>query len=62
MEWIDINERKPDKVGWYKIKMPEMRQVEYEAPFVRNMKGELVWVVPDETLITHWKEKEDADK
>ena len=56
MEWVDINERKPEKAGWYKIKMSEMRQVEYEAPYIHNGKGDLVWVVPDETLITHQKE------
>lgn len=56
MDWIDAKTNPPKKAGWYKIKMPLLKEVEYEAPFVRNAKGELIWVVPDEGLITHWSE------
>lgn len=51
--WININERKPSKSGWYKIKTT---MGDYEAPYAKNVKGEMVWVMPDETMLTHWRE------
>lgn len=54
MEWISVQDRLPTETGWYKIKTP---YGEFEAPLSTNMKGDLVWVVPDEKSITHWKKK-----
>lgn len=50
-EWIDAKKEQPNQFGWYRIKTIHG---EYEAPFVRNGHGVLQWVVPDESIITHW--------
>lgn len=55
-DWISVKNRLPKKIGWYKVKAPSLRGIEYEIPYVRNAKGEMVWVAPEQTLITHWKE------
>ena len=55
MEWISVQDKLPTEIGWYKIKTP---YGEYEAPFVNNGKGEKCWVLPDTSIITHWKHKE----
>ena len=54
MEWISVTDKLPTEIGWYDIKTP---YGEYEAPFVNNSRGELVWVIPDPSIITHWKYK-----
>lgn len=51
--WISIKEKLPLKKGWYKIKTT---MGDYQAPFVRNSNGGMSWVVPDESMITHWAE------
>lgn len=53
-EWVSIDDRMPDKAGWYKIKTIHG---EYEAPLSTNLKGDFVWVLPDSSIITHWKNK-----
>ena len=52
--WISVKDTLPKIAGWYKIKTP---YGEYEAPFVTNVKGVLIWVLPDASNITHWKNK-----
>jgi hypothetical protein len=52
--WINVEDNLPKEIGWYKIKTP---YGEFEAPFVNNAKWELVWVLPDASIITHWKNK-----
>lgn len=54
MEWISVQDRLPTEIGWYKIKTP---YGEFEAPYVNNSRNELVWVLPDPSIITHWKNK-----
>lgn len=54
LEWISVQDRLPTETGWYKIKTP---YGELEAPLSTNMKGDLVWVLPGHTIITHWKNK-----
>jgi len=53
-KWIDVKENPPKEIGWYKIKT---MYGEFEAPLSTNMKGDLVWVLPDPSIITHWKNK-----
>lgn len=50
--WISVDERLPDKVGWYRVKTD---YGETDAPFARTASNKLVWVVPDTVKITHWK-------
>ena len=50
--WISITNGLPETFGWYKIKTSHG---EFEAPFVTNGLGKLVWVLPDPSIITHWK-------
>jgi hypothetical protein len=52
MDWIDVNNRLPEKIGWYKVKTIHG---EFEAPFVNTINGNLVWVLPDPSIITHWQ-------
>lgn len=52
--WVDIKKENPPETGWYKIKTT---MGEYEAPYARDMAGNFIWVVPDPTMITHWKSK-----
>lgn len=56
MDWIDAKTNPPKKVGWYKIKTP---YGEFEAPVSNTQSGKLVWVLPDESIVTHWKPKDD---
>lgn len=57
MEWIDVKTNPPKEIGWYKIKT---LYGEFEAPVSVNTNGKLVWVIPDESIITHYKPKEDG--
>lgn len=52
MEWINIKEKLPERSGWYQIKTT---MGEYEAPYAKTLEGKMIWVVPDEKMITHWK-------
>lgn len=54
IDWISVDYALPKKVGWYYILT---LHGESEAPFVSNMKGDLVWVLPDPSIITHWRNK-----
>lgn len=51
--WISITNGLPEKIGLYQIKTP---YGESEAFVSNTMSGKLVWVVPNELTITHWKE------
>lgn len=53
-EWINVKDRLPIESGWYTIKTKSGSEL--PCPFVRNGNGELVWVIPDKTHITHWQE------
>lgn len=53
-DWIDVKENPPQKIGWYKIKTIHG---EYEACVSTTWSGKLVWVVPDDSIITHYKPK-----
>lgn len=53
-DWVSVDFALPKKVGWYDILT---LHGESEAPFVNNAKGELVWLLPDPLIITHWKNK-----
>lgn len=59
-EWISVKERLPNKVGWYKVKAPLLKEIEYEVPFVNTENGKLIWLVPDDSIITHWKENHEG--
>jgi hypothetical protein len=52
--WISVDFSLPKESGWYCILTCHG---ESEAPFVKNDNGKLVWVVPDASIITHWKNK-----
>jgi len=52
--WISVNNGLPEEVGWYQIKTT---YGQFEAPFVNNSRQELVWLIPDTSIITHWKNK-----
>lgn len=54
-EWISVKEKLPEHPGWYKVKT---ETGEYVAPFCSTLSGAMVWVVPDESAITHWKFKD----
>ena len=53
-EWINVKDNPPTEIGWYKIKT---NHGEFEACVSTNLNGELVWVVPDDSIITHYKQK-----
>lgn len=52
--WVSVEERLPTETGWYKVKTKH--NFTSDAPLSRTLGGKLVWVVPDESLITHWRE------
>lgn len=52
--WISVNNGLPEEGGFYRVKL-NTTNVVLKAPFSFTMSGKGVWVVPDETIITHWK-------
>lgn len=56
--WISIDERLPKETGWYKVKTTLYNR-EYEVPLYKDLSGKLIWVVPDQKMITHWKKERD---
>ncbi len=52
--WVAVEERLPTKTGWYKAKTKH--NLICDVPLSRTMGGKLVWVVPDESVITHWRD------
>lgn len=48
--WIPIEEGNPTKTGWYKIKTKH--GFTSDAALSRTVSGRIIWVVPDESLIT----------
>lgn len=51
--WIPVSERSPAKTGLYKIKTES--GTEGHAPYSRTLRGNMVWVVPESAVVTHWK-------
>lgn len=56
-EWIDIKKEAPKEIGYYEIKTIHG---DFEAPFVRSLSGKMVWVLHDESIISHWRKKQKA--
>jgi hypothetical protein len=53
MDWISIEDKLPSEVGEYRCKNGDK---EFPCFYVRNAKGEKVWMKPSEDLvITHWR-------
>ena len=52
--WASIKERIPAKTGWYKVKTKY--DFTMDIALSKTMKGKLVWVIPDESLVTYWRE------
>lgn len=52
--WISIKNGLPEDGGFYEVLTPHGQ---YEAPFSFTQKGVGKWVVPDESIITHWRYK-----
>lgn len=60
-KWVSINERMPTKVGWYNVKTKVSNEV-IPVPFARVSNGKFTWILPDETIITHWQEHIKSEK
>jgi len=57
MKWIDATKELPKDTGWYRVKTNI--GFEGETPFIRNFKGDLVWLtLNDKIKITHWQKNE----
>ena len=55
--WISINNGLPEEGGFYSVKTT-VSKMEMVAPFSFTMDGNGVWVLPDPSIITHWKLKQ----
>lgn len=53
--WVSIENGKPESGGMYDIKTTLYGQM--KAPFSFDANGNGVWVVPDVSIITHWREE-----
>ncbi len=53
--FVSVEERMPTKTGWYEVKTKHGYLT--DAPLSKTALGKLIWVVPDDTIITHWLEK-----
>lgn len=52
-KWVDVKERMPQKTGWYDVKT-KYQIGPLNLPLSTTMDGKFVWVIPDESIITHW--------
>ena len=52
--WVSVKERMPTKTGWYEVKTKY--NFTMDIALSKTMEGKLVWVIPNESLITHWRE------
>ena len=52
-EWVDVKNELPSKPGWYKVRTKYSND-ESEVPYSTTLSGQLVWVLPDPSIITHW--------
>lgn len=51
MEWISIDDKYPDEIGWYEIKTDDGKEA--EAPYIRTMGQSKIFLLPETSIITH---------
>lgn len=54
--WISIENGLPEEGGFYEIKTNAYDHY-FEAPFSIDGNGKGIWVIPDSSIITHWRYK-----
>lgn len=62
MDWIDVNDRMPEKIGLYHVLNPNILGGEFRCFYVRKANGYKTWVCNNPDEITHWKPIDETEK